>query len=71
MHARQLEFVQKFHYAFQHKSSQSNKVVDALRHLPTVLTILKIKLTDFDSIKDLYSTYEDFTTIWDKCKLNE
>lgn len=70
MHARWFSFLQKFEFTIKHRSGQSNKVVDALSKRNTVLSILRTEVIDFESMKDLYATDEDFFDIWDQCKSN-
>lgn len=52
------------------RSSQSNKVGDALSRRNSILTVLKLEVTAFDSLKELYETDVDFAKIWEECTNN-
>lgn len=67
LHARWVEFLQKFHYSFHHKSGHNNKVAYALSRKAILLTLLKFDLQEFEHLKELYAKDEDFAKIWIQC----
>lgn len=71
MHARWLQFLQRFNFVIKHTSGNVNKVVDALSRKGTLLTLLQGEITAFDHITDLYATDQDFKHIWEKCLLHQ
>lgn len=71
MHARWLQFLQRFNFVLKHTSGNVNKVVDALSRKGTLLTLLQGEITAFDHITDLYATDQDFKHIWEKCLLHQ
>ena len=64
MHARWIVYIQRFTFSFRHKSSQLNKVADALRRRVLLLTTIQNEIIDFDYLKDLYTEDEDFKEKW-------
>lgn len=67
MHARWVAFLQKFNYIIKHRSSQLNKVADALSQQASLLPTISIEVVGFDYVKDTYTGDEDFGNIWTKC----
>lgn len=67
MHARWVAFLQKFNYIIKHRSSQLNKVADALIQQASLLPTISIEVVGFDYVKDTYTGDEDFGNIWTKC----
>lgn len=59
MHARWALFLQKFNFIFNHKGGEQNIVADALSRRTCVLTIIKNKVTSFESFNDLYQVDGD------------
>ena len=67
MHSRWFSFLQRFEFTIKHRSGASNKVVDALSRKSSLLTVLRVEVVAFEALKELYSTDEDFSEIWDRC----
>ncbi|KAF5447049.1 hypothetical protein F2P56_032629 [Juglans regia] len=63
MHARWIDFMQKFIMVLKHKSRQQNKVADALSHRASMLVIMKAEITGFEQLKDLYANDDDFAEV--------
>ncbi|GJZ24487.1 transposon ty3-I gag-pol polyprotein [Tanacetum coccineum] len=60
IHARWVSFLAKFNYVIKNKSGASNKVTDALSIKTTLLVTISNEVLGFDSIKELYTSDEDF-----------
>ena len=63
--------LQKFTFVIKHKSSQQNKVVDALSRRAFLLATISTKVVGFDYLKDTYAVDEDFGGIWARCNNKE
>ena len=68
MHARWVAYIQRFHFTLKHKSSVTNKVVNALSRWATLLTTLRTEVIRFDYLKELYENDENCGNIWGKCQ---
>lgn len=66
-HARWMEFIETFPYVIKYKQGKENVVADALSRRYTLLSVLETKLLDFEFIKDLYASDQDFKEIFRKC----
>ena len=64
MHARWIDFLQKFTFVIKHDPSQQNKVVDALSRRASLLATISTKVVGFDYLKDTCAVDEDFGGIW-------
>ena len=64
MHARWIAFLLKFTFVIKHKSSQKNKLVDALSQRASLLATISTEVVGFDYLKDTYAVDEDFGGIW-------
>ena len=64
MHARWLQFLQRFNFVIKHTLGKSNKVVDALSRKGTLLTTLQSQIIAFDHLPTLYPTNTNFRSIW-------
>ena len=67
MHARWLQFLQRFNFVIKNTSGKSNKVADALSRNGILLTTLQSQIIAFDHVPTLYPTDTDFRSIWETC----
>lgn len=63
MHAKWIAFLQRFVLTVQHMAEVQNRVTVALSRRTHSLTILKISVPAFESIKELYPEDDDFKFI--------
>ena len=63
MHARWLQFLQKFPFKIKHKVGIQNKVADALSKPDDLLIMSKNEIMGFKQLKELYEADEDFLEI--------
>ena len=62
-HARWVEYLQDYAFVIRHKKGKDNVVADALSRRAHLLTLVKVQVTGFESLKDSYSTCPDFGPI--------
>ena len=62
-HARWVEYLQDYTFVIRHKKGKDNVVADALSHRAHILTLVRVQVTGFESLKDSYSTCPDFGPI--------
>ena len=62
-HARWVEYLQDCTFIIRHKKGKHNVVADALSRRAHLLTLVRVKVTGFESLKDSYSTCPDFWPI--------
>jgi hypothetical protein len=67
MHARWVSYIQWFTFSLKHKSGKLNRVADALSRRVTLLVTLQANITEFECLKKLFETDEDFGEIWKLC----
>ncbi|KAK8918703.1 hypothetical protein KSP39_PZI020995 [Platanthera zijinensis] len=70
MHARWVEYLQRFTFVIKHRAGEQNKVTDALSRRSALLITMNTKVIGFDSLKDQYADDEDFAQIWQQVKAN-
>ena len=58
MMARWYSYLQRFNFVIKYKSGKLNRVADALSKRSTLLTMLSTQITEFDSLKETYTTDE-------------
>ena len=63
-HLKWASYIQQFHLVIRYKKGTSNKMVDLLSQPPTtVLSILEVRCTNYDTWKDQYATDLEFQKI--------
>ena len=53
-HGSWVEFLQCYHFVVKHKAGVENKVADALSRRVSLLSIMSVKVTGFERLKDDY-----------------
>ena len=62
-HARWVEYLQDYTFVICHKKGKDNVVANALSRRAHLLTLVRVQVTEFESLKDSYSTCSDFSPI--------
>ena len=65
-HAKWVAFLQEFTFTLRHKVGALNKVADALSRKAQLLGIMKTQVVGFDTLKELYATDPQFSSILQK-----
>ena len=52
----------------KNKSGVTNRVVDALSKICSLLTEMKVEVLGFDDMKEMYDTNLDFSKAWRECR---
>ena len=63
-----VEYLQSFKKIITHKSGATNRVVDALSRRCSLLTEMKIEITGFEEMKELYDVDPNFFEAWRECR---
>ena len=63
MHARRIQFLQRFPFKLMHKSRVQNKVANVLSRKADVLAVISTEVMGFEQIKELYVDDEDFSEV--------
>ena len=66
-HAKWMEFIETFPYMIKYKKGKENVVTNALSRRYALLTTLDFKLLDFEFIKELYESDNDFSNMFITC----
>lgn len=66
-HAKWVEFIKTFPYLINYKQDKENIVVDALSRRYALISTLDVKLLGFGQIKYLYTTNNDFSSVYVVC----
>ena len=63
-HARWASTLEEYNFILKHKSGTENKVADALSRRAQCLSMMRIEVTGFDTIPDLYASDPYFSKIY-------
>ena len=62
-HARWVEYLQNYSFVICHKKGKDNVIADALSRRAHLLSLVRVRVTGFESLKDSYSMCPDFGPI--------
>ena len=62
-HARWVEYLQDYTFIIRHKKGKDNVIADALSRQVHLLTLVRVQVTGFESLKDSYSACPNFGPI--------
>jgi hypothetical protein len=71
MHARWVSYIQRFTFSLKYKLGKLNRVADVLSCRATLLITMKVEVTGFECLKELYEEDEDFDETWKRCKAGQ
>jgi hypothetical protein len=66
-HAKWIEFIKNFTFVIKPISSNTNKVVDALRKRCLILQEFQVKTMGFECLKEMYCDDPDFKEAYEVC----
>ena len=67
-HASWVAYLQQFTFVVKHKSGVTNRVADALSRMNHLLTTMKVEVTGFELLPELFEEDPYFTKIVEKVK---
>uniref|UniRef100_A0A7N2LQA1 Uncharacterized protein n=1 Tax=Quercus lobata TaxID=97700 RepID=A0A7N2LQA1_QUELO len=63
-HGSWVEFLQRYHFVMKHRAGIENKAADALSRRVSLLSIMSVKVTRFEQLKDDYKSCPDFGDLY-------
>ena len=63
-HGSWVEFLQRYHFVVKHRAGVENKAADALSRRVSLLSIMSVKVTGFERLKDDYESCPDFGELY-------
>ena len=67
-HAKWVEFIETFPYVIKYKQGNENIVADVLSRRYALVSTLNARLLGFEYVKELYSTDDDFGSMYEACE---
>ena len=63
-HGSWVEFLQRYHFVVKHRAGVKNKAANALSRRVSLLSIISVKVTGFEQLKDDYESCPDFGELY-------
>ncbi|XP_030970504.1 uncharacterized protein LOC115990873 [Quercus lobata] len=63
-HGSWVELLQRYHFVMKHRARIENKAADALSRRVSLLSIMSVKVTRFEQLKDDYKSCPDFGDLY-------
>ena len=67
-HAKWVEFLQNFTFVIKHTSGKTNKVVDVLSRIYSILQEFQVNTLGFDGLKEMYRDDAYFKDVYAACE---
>ena len=63
-HGSWVEFLQRYYFLVKHRAEVENKAADALSRRVSLLSVISVKVTGFERLKDDYESCPDFRELY-------
>ena len=63
-HSSWVEFLQRYYFVVKHRVGVKNKAADALNQKVSLLSVMNVKVTGFERLKDDYESCPDFRELY-------
>ncbi|XP_075674943.1 uncharacterized protein LOC142644153 [Castanea sativa] len=63
-HGSWVDFLQRYYFVVKHRAGVENKAADALSRRVSLLSVMSVKVTGFERLKDDYQSCQDFGELY-------